>query len=124
MNTSSTWDAEQRPSAPAPSGHPTPIPSTYDHTDVDPGGSDPRRTALARALESLDAGLPTVDAVTQILAALDAADTESGIARVDTADAVLQQRIARIVSGAALPSRGPSTRAREILELLGDGGTA
>jgi hypothetical protein len=81
-----------------------------------PGGH--RGAALADAIQSLDpaAGLST--AVEHLLAAIDAADADAGIARVDTADAVLQQRIARIVSGASLPSRGPGTRARDILALL------
>lgn len=111
MTTIPTRDDEPRLSAPVP------VPT--DTPEI-----DPRRAAIARVLGSLDATTSPTDAVTRILDALDAADAATGIARVDTADPRLQHRIARIVSGAAMPSRGPSTRAREILGLIHDAGAA
>lgn len=145
MNALPVWDAEQRAGAPVPTIYPVPAlpaedtaidsaaapateaahaPLTIDVTTYPDLAGDPRRLALARALADLEPTTGPVDAVAHLLAAVDAADAEAGIARVDTSDAVLTQRITRIVSGAALPSRGPATRAREILGLLHDGTTA
>jgi hypothetical protein len=125
MNALPIWDAEQRLEA-APVPNPLIADSTDDSTDdstatapaAGPGGH--RGAALAAALQSLEASATPSDAVELLLAAIDAADDAAGIVRVDRRDAVLQQRIARIVSGANLPSRGPGTRARDILGLLGE----
>lgn len=118
MNTLPMWDAEPRASAPVPHVDP-PGPTDEPALEV-----DPRRAALARVLGSLDSTTGRSEAITLILEAIDAADAESGVARVDTNNAILQHRIARIVSGAAMPSRGPATRAREILGLIHDAGAA
>lgn len=114
MNALPTWDDEQRLAA-----APVPEPLTdVAATAPVPGGH--RGAALAAAIQALEAPATLSDAVELLLAAIDAADDAAGIVRVDRRDAVLQQRIARIVSGANLPSRGPGTRARDILALLGE----
>lgn len=121
MNALPIWDAEQHlPDAPVPTDdpptdtHPTPT----ARTPFAGLPADPRRLTLLDALEALRPDTPLEEAVLAILAAIDAVDVEAGIARVDTGNAVLQQRIARTISGADLPSRGPGTRAREVLALL------
>lgn len=86
--------------------------------------ADPRRLAVLDALAALPEDATPEEAVLAILTAADTADTAAGIARVDTHDVVLQQRIARIILGANAPSRGPATRAREVLRILGTAGAA
>jgi hypothetical protein len=117
MNALPLWDAEQRlQAAPVPDSpdlHPLPGAEVREPL---PGAH--RGIAIAHALESLDANAGLGVAVRHLLDAIDAADAEAGIVRVDINDAVLRQRIARIVSGANLPSRGPVSRARDILSLM------
>ena len=115
MNALPTWDDEQRLAvAPVPE----PLTDGVAATVPVPGGA--RGAALAAALQALEPSATLSDAVETLLAAIDTADDAVGIVRVDRRDAVLQQRIARIVSGANLPSRGPGTRARDFLALLGE----
>lgn len=125
MNALPTWDDEQRLAA-APVPDPltddlaatVPVPAPVPVPVPVPGGH--RGAALAAAVQALDSSATLSDAVELLLAAIDTADDAAGIVRVDLRDAVLQQRIARMVSGANLPSRGPGTRARDILALLGE----
>lgn len=117
MNALPLWDAGHRlDAAPGLASDSTEVPPQPAAPEPLPGAH--RGIAIARAMESLDAGAGLGAAVQHLLDAIDAADTEAGIARVDTNDVVLRQRIARIVSGANLPSRGPVTRARDILTLM------
>lgn len=121
MNALPVWDDELRlDAAPAQDDDPAQIPSTPSAIDnlFASLPHDPRRAALVRAIGAVDPESGVADAVLQMLAAIDRADADAGITRVDTGDVVLQQRIARIVAGTNLPSRGPATRAREILSLL------
>lgn len=123
MNALPIWDAEQRlHAAPVPE----PVPDHFAATEpLDrrtpeaahvPGGH--RGAAVAAAFGTVNPGADLPEIVGHLLAAVDAADSAAGIVRVDTNDAVLGQRIARIVSGSALPSRGPGNQARAILSLL------
>lgn len=124
MNALPVWDDEPRLDvAPVLETGLAPLPPT---TPAPFAGlpADPRREALLEILDSLDPDTGLEVAVLAILSAIDVADAEAGIARVDTHDAVLQQRIARIILGANLPSRGPATRAREVLRLLTSTGAA
>ena len=77
-----------------------------------------RVAELARALGRLRPGTDPTVAAQDLLVVIDAADAAAGIARVDTNDVELQRQIARIVAGTGLPSRGPGTRARDILRTL------
>lgn len=115
MNALPVWDDEQ-PNALTTTDWTTTDTTTTPGTAPVPGGR--RGAALADAIRT--AGTPTDlgELVSHLLAAVDAADADAGIARVDTNDAVLGQRIARIVSGASLPSRGPSAQAKAVLSLL------
>jgi hypothetical protein len=122
MNALPIWDDEPHLTG-APVLDAAPDPTALTRTDTTPSlfdglPADPRRSALVAVLEALGPDTSLEEAALALLAAIDVADTVAGIARVDTNDAVLQQRIARIISGANLPSRGPGTRAREVLALL------
>jgi hypothetical protein len=119
MNALPLWDAEQRlQAAPVLVPDSTGVAGFAATEESEPLPGAHRGIALVKALESLDPSAGPGATIAHLLDALDSADAEAGIARVDTNDAVLRQRIARIVSGANLPSRGPVTRAREILSLL------
>lgn len=119
MNALPLWDAEQRlHAAPVLAPDSTGVLSPADAQEHEPLPGGHRGTALADALASVDSSAGLGATVAHLLDALDSADAEAGIARVDTNDAVLRQRIARIVSGANLPSRGTASRARDILALL------
>ncbi len=87
--------------------------------DLNPTPGPSHRVAeFGRALDRLQPGADPTLAAQDLLAVIDAADAEAGIARVDTNDAELQRQIARIVAGTGLLSRGPGTRARDILRTL------
>ncbi len=119
MNALPLWDAEQRlQAAPVLVPDSTGVPPYTAPEESEPLPGAHRGVALVKALQSLAPSADPGTTVAHLLDAIDAADAEAGIARVDTNDAVLRQRIARIVSGANLPSRGPVTRARDILSLM------
>lgn len=128
MNALPIWDAEQRLEAAPVLGTTTSNPETAA-SDPETAVSNPgataaalpgghRGAALVEAVTALEPGTSLAEAVERLLEAIDNADAEAGYARVDTTDTVLQQRIARLVSGAGLPSRGPGTQARDILSIL------
>lgn len=126
MNALPVWDDEPRLDA-APVLDSLALTSTSTPVPTDPFAdlpTDPRRVALARAVEALDDDAEQSDVVLRLLAAIDEADADAGIARVDTHDTVLAQRIARIILGANGPSRGPVARAHEVLRLLRTHGAA
>jgi len=126
MNALPVWDDEPRLAA-APVPDPLIALTTTTPEPLDPFAdlpADPRRLALARAIETMDHDAAAADTVLHLLAAIDEADADAGIARVDTTDSVLAQRIARIILGANGPSRGPVARAREVLALLRTHGAA
>lgn len=117
MNALPIWDDEPRfDDVPVPDTSVLETDSPFDPFATLP--ADPRRTVLLAAIQNVGPDVRPESAVLGILSALDDADAGAGIARVDTHDAVLQQRIARMILGTNLPSRGPATRAREILAML------
>jgi hypothetical protein len=129
MNALPAWDAEQPFQATSALPGPT-TPALVYSQDAQGAASDEsasvvplpgghRGAALAQAITTLAPSAGLAATVEHLLAAIDAADADAGIIRVDTLDASLHERIARIVSGASLPSRGIATRARDIIALLG-----